>query len=110
MLTVTKYDTQKLLTVKAKLKEVYADSLAKVILFGSHARNSASTDSDVDLLIVLDRDTFSTYKEIDRITDLLYSWIMENMPELSLHPISLKDFINGQTPLLHFVKKEGIEL
>lgn len=110
MPTVNTYDAQKLLTVKTKLKEVYADSLSKVILFGSHARNNASTDSDIDLLVVQDRETFSTYKEIDRITELLYGWIMENMPKLSIHPISLKDFVSGQTPLLHFVKKEGIEL
>ncbi|MDF1580037.1 MAG: nucleotidyltransferase domain-containing protein [Desulfuromonadales bacterium] len=33
---------------------------AKVILFGSHANGTASIDSDIDLIVVLDKDTTSS--------------------------------------------------
>jgi len=47
-------------------------NLYKVILFGSYARGTATEDSDLDLLVILDTDEFAkTFKEkIERRTPI----------------------------------------
>jgi len=40
---------------KAAMTAHYGNRLVAVILFGSHARGQGAADSDVDLLVVLDR-------------------------------------------------------
>ncbi|MHC5719371.1 MAG: nucleotidyltransferase domain-containing protein [Nostoc sp.] len=39
--------------LKTCLREIYGDRLVKMVLFGSQARGEASTDSDIDVLVVL---------------------------------------------------------
>jgi predicted nucleotidyltransferase len=41
--------------LKSSLQEIYGNRLRGVYLFGSHARGEADTESDVDVLIILDR-------------------------------------------------------
>ena len=48
--------------LKLGLKELYGDRLVRLILFGSHARGEANTDSDIDLLIVL-KSNISQFQE-----------------------------------------------
>ena len=45
---------------------------AKVMLFGSYARGTQNAESDIDLLILVDRENI-TPKEEDRITFPLYT-------------------------------------
>ncbi len=44
------------------LKSLYGNDLQNVILFGSQARQEAEKDSDIDILIVRNRE-FNYYKE-----------------------------------------------
>jgi predicted nucleotidyltransferase len=59
-----------LVDLKLNLAMVYADRLQGVYLFGSHARDEADAESDLDVLIVLDRiDSYVT--EIARTSQLI---------------------------------------
>ena len=55
-------------------KEVYGESLEKVILFGSYARGDFKEESDVDLLLLIDvspkRERKKLYDLIDRTFDI----------------------------------------
>jgi len=56
--------------LKEKMGRLYGDRLKGVYLFGSHARGEEGQESDVDVLIVLDRvDNYS--EEIDRTGDVV---------------------------------------
>jgi len=39
--------------IMRSLHELYGDRLAYITLYGSHARNEATPDSDIDILVVL---------------------------------------------------------
>lgn len=56
--------------LKRDLIRLYGERLKGLYLFGSHARDEADEESDVDVMIVLDRvDDYST--EIDRTGEVV---------------------------------------
>lgn len=74
----------------------------KAILFGSYARNQATPNSDIDL-IVIGGDTFDP-------TDIFA--IAEDLHEISEKNVDVYeiDEINKDSPLYHSIMKEGIYL
>lgn len=84
---------------------------AKVILFGSEARGDAQTDSDIDLLILIDKDKI-TFADQKRIAYPLYDVELET--GISISPIiySRKAWENRpfNTPFYLNIINEGIEL
>lgn len=59
-----------------QLRTIYHDSLHQVMLFGSHARGDARPDSDLDILVVLNRDV-NPGLEIAHIRELLSNLSLE---------------------------------
>ncbi len=54
------------------LKKRYGEKVKKIILFGSAARGEFKEGSDIDVLIVVDGDSFKMQKEIsDIVLDVL---------------------------------------
>jgi predicted nucleotidyltransferase len=84
---------------------------AKVILFGSYARNDYNEDSDVDLLILLDKEKI-TYDDETKISRPLF--MIEIGTGVSISPmIYSKDFWEHShkiTPFYENVNMEGIAL
>ena len=97
-------------SLKNQLSQLYGDTLVKLVLFGSHANNLSNADSDVDILVVLNKTSVESFKEIDFLTDKTYSWAMENNLLLSFVPMSFEQYKIGRTPLLHFIRNEGVDL
>ena len=86
-------------------------STAKTILYGSQARNEARSDSDIDLLILLDGEKI-TLKEEEAITLPLYE--LELKTGISISPmVMLKKLWENRpfkTPFYINVTNEGIVL
>ena len=60
---------QILAELKGRLSDLYGNRLRGVYLFGSNARNEAEEESDLDILIVLDRvDSYA--REISQTSDV----------------------------------------
>lgn len=58
--------------LSANAQELHALGARWLALFGSFARDEAETESDVDLLVDLDRHTFDRYMDLKlRLEDLL---------------------------------------
>lgn len=85
---------------------------AKTILYGSQARNTATDDSDIDLLILLP-DSYQGYEFVDRrneIVDKLYD--IEIDEGIRISPLVLIKSIweKRMTPFTVNVLNEGIAL
>ncbi len=95
--------------IKGKAREVLPQN-AKVILFGSRARNDAREDSDWDLLIILDKERRNV-TDIERYAcpfmELGYNVNAEINPII----YTQKEWDKRKFTLFHHnVAKEGIEI
>lgn len=92
--------------------KIYGEKLKTVILYGSYARGDFRTDSDVDIMILVDLsdDEIKTKRHI--LSDLTFDYNFEN--DLEIMPIVKNlDHFNkwlGAYPFYNNIKNEGVEL
>jgi uncharacterized protein len=96
-----------LVEVKDALQKLYKNNLVEIILYGSCARNDYNENSDIDLLIVLNK-LDSAGKEIDNIVDAIYDINLKYNTLISVVPISNDDYRSINSPLILNVRKEGV--
>jgi uncharacterized protein len=93
--------------LKQHLKQYYGDRFKHLILFGSQARNEATSDSDIDVMLVIEgiEQTSAPY---DRISQFIADLCLEHDVLISCVMISNDIFQTRNTPLLLNVRREGI--
>lgn len=96
--------------VKSALAELYADRLDRVILFGSYAREDFHAESDVDLMVLLKDESISKTHEILFMNPIISPITLEYNVDITTLPETKERFERARTPLLHFVRQEGIEV
>lgn len=94
---------------KNVLKNHYKLQLQGVILYGSMARKTAEPSSDIDMLVLLNK-PFDYFRELRKITDLLYPIQLESEQLISAKPAPVDEFENGEIQLYRNVKSEGVVL
>jgi predicted nucleotidyltransferase len=96
-----------------KIKQIVGieEPHATVILYGSYARGENKKDSDIDILILIDKDKV-TYQDEKRIKYPLYDLEFETGNVISPLVFSRADWENRHsiTPFYKNVKREGILL
>jgi predicted nucleotidyltransferase len=85
--------------VARDLRRLYGDRLRRVVLFGSWARGDAHPESDLDLLVVLDR-VDSAWDELRRMDALLWRHSFENDIVVTALPVSAADVDEPKRPVL----------
>jgi len=97
--------------LKIKQSVSLTEHTATVILYGSYARGQNNKQSDIDILILVDRDKLS-YSEKQKITDPLYDLEFETGLIISPLIFSRKDWETRHaiTPFYKNVKKDGVQL
>lgn len=93
--------------VKQFLSSLYQEELQSLILFGSQARGDSRSDSDIDLLVVLNAPV-NPYEEIDRTSQFIANLCLEFDVVISRHFISAEQFQAKNTPFLSNITKEGV--
>lgn len=93
---------------KKRLAERLPEENAQLLLFGSKARGDAHRESDIDLMVLLDRDTRAVVKKV-------YDSVIETQLAtdvcFSLKPVSRKRFAAWQrkrTPFIYNVLRDGV--
>jgi predicted nucleotidyltransferase len=88
------------------LRSLYGSHLRSVVLFGSWARGDAHTESDIDLLVVLD-ELGSPWEELRLMDTVLWRHSLENDTVVSAVAVSEADLVNGRRAFLRQVQAEG---
>jgi predicted nucleotidyltransferase len=80
-----------------------------VVLYGSCARGTEETESDVDLMVLLEGPV-DTAQEIRRIWEVLYPLQLESAHLLSVVPVDALLYDQGTYALYRQAKIEGVAL
>ncbi len=98
--------------VKRETKNIFTNKLQKIILYGSYARDEATLDSDIDIMILIDenRDNLRQYRNL--IIDVIFELSLKYDIILSILIKNYKDFNNyiEFVPFFRNVYNEGIEI
>lgn len=70
----------------AEIKKIYGTHLRKVILFGSYARGDFRSDSDVDIMILLDMSDVDLKAYSQQLSYMTYDFNLDN--DLDIKPIA----------------------
>ena len=95
--------------VKKHLIERYGDKIREIILYGSHARDEATKDSDIDLLVLVD-DSVNPSDVRRSLSDLLFDILLEKRELISVIVLPKSFFENYNYPIVINVRKEGIRV
>ncbi len=95
--------------LKQYLKDEYSDRLNRVILFGSHARQEATADSDIDILIVLN-DPVDASVEIRRTSQFIGQLCLDHDLLISRLFLPKSRYETENSPLLRNIRNEGVLL
>lgn len=96
--------------LKMALSQLYGPRFSELILFGSYARGTNHTESDVDFAIVLDDDSFSPASEILRITPYTTDIGLRHNIAVSILPVSRQRLRLSSLPVYEAIRSEGITL
>jgi len=92
---------------KSDLQKLYGDRFDKLILYGSYARGQQHSESDIDLLLLLNN-MGSTSFEINYSNELKTNYMLDYEMYFSLMPATTNEFEKMQESLYYNIKKEGI--
>jgi predicted nucleotidyltransferase len=93
--------------IRQGIERLYGKHLHGAYLFGSYARGEADKESDVDLLIVLDK--LGDYcAEIDRTSHLIASLSLRFDVSISRVFVSVEDWRHRQSPFLLNVREDAV--
>ncbi len=93
---------------RSALDSLYGDRTERVVLFGSRARGDAHPDSDYDVAVFL-KNFHDRWAEVDRlipiVTDILYD------EGAFIHALPYRQgAYRDRTPLMHELRREGLDL
>lgn len=93
--------------VKTGLARIYGDRLKGIYLFGSYARGEADDESDMDMLIILDR-VDNYYKEINITGNMVAPLSLEYGVAISRVFISERELNESETLFIRNVRDKAI--
>lgn len=93
---------------RARLDALYGGRIERVVLFGSRARGDERDDSDFDVAVFL-RDMDDRWSEIDRIVEIEDTLLHETGAVINALPFRAGAY-DERTPLMHEIRREGVDL
>jgi predicted nucleotidyltransferase len=93
---------------RAAIDGLYGNRVERVVLFGSRARGDAQDDSDYDVAVFL-KDLNDRWAEADKIA--LAAMNVFDETGVLIHAMPYREgAYQERTPLMHEVRREGIDL
>jgi predicted nucleotidyltransferase len=102
---MTKNDLQSLLTdLRNRFSALYGEKLSLFGLFGSHARDEATDESDIDVLVVL-HGRVNAYEEIERTSEIVAEISLENDVVVACSFLSMEAYERGEGAFIRNLRK-----
>jgi predicted nucleotidyltransferase len=95
---------------KDNLEKKFGDQVKKVILFGSVTKGEVTRESDIDILVVMDKINEKTEKEIFNIAFEAGRAIRTIIVPIILSSASYMDMLKERYPFIMNVEKEGVAI
>ncbi|MCX7785938.1 MAG: nucleotidyltransferase domain-containing protein [candidate division WOR-3 bacterium] len=92
---------------RKEIIRLYGKRFVKIILYGSWAREQATKESDIDILVVL-KGKVIPGREIDRMIDIITKINLKYGLLISVYPISENKYYKVKSPLLLNVRNDGV--
>jgi uncharacterized protein len=101
-------DRQTLLgEIRQRLLAVHGRRLQGVVLYGSEARGEARPDSDIDVLVLLER-PIDYARDLRANIDALYDLVLALERPISAKPVDIDAYEAAAYPLYRSAKAEGV--
>ncbi|MBK9508570.1 MAG: nucleotidyltransferase domain-containing protein [Cytophagaceae bacterium] len=97
-----------LVSFKKEVQNILGENLQDVILFGSYARGENSSESDIDLLMVLKNQEKSKVEYWNILGDTILKYDLLYNKLFSVKFASKKQYLNSQMPFYSELRKDGI--
>ena len=101
-----------LLELEEKLQRVYGNKLKAVILYGSVARGTATEESDIDIMVLVDGTAQELRTFEDQLSDVSTDISIKYFKVFSIIDISDQEYMRwvNTSPFYRNVSKEGVIL
>ena len=98
--------------VESRMIELFDEKLSDIILYGSYARNENTSESDIDIMVLVDEEDRYLRKYEDRLTDIMVDLSLEYEVVISLYSQDIKEYRKqvGVVPFLKNIQSEGIRI
>jgi predicted nucleotidyltransferase len=95
-----------------EMTKLFNNKLENVILYGSYARNENTSESDIDVMVLVDEDEHKIRECEDRITDIMVDLSLEYGIVISIYTQNVQEYEKQSRvlPFLINVQKEGINV
>ncbi|MBN2182697.1 MAG: nucleotidyltransferase domain-containing protein [Sedimentisphaerales bacterium] len=93
--------------IKAHLRNVYGDKIKKVILYGSYVRGEATSESDIDILLLVDQ-SLNSFEVRESLSELLFDILLDEGELISVIAIPENLYENYNSPFMLNAKREGL--
>lgn len=98
--------------LSASIKVVYGSKLKAIILYGSVARGTATPESDIDIMVLVDSSAEELKKYADKLCDVSTDFALEYFKVFSIIDVCYAEFSEWKQvlPFYRNVANEGVVL
>jgi predicted nucleotidyltransferase len=94
---------------EVELKKLFPKNEPVILLFGSYARGQATSESDVDILLLFPYD-IHPFSEIQRVSGILAKINLRHQVLISVLPATEYNYHHSKEPFWNHVRREGIPI